>query len=75
MGEEAGKQVVLDVYSTVGWFAIGVGVVVLVISPLIKKLMHIDTLQDDNVGDDLAGQAEGPGEPQGAGIHPATRPN
>jgi proton-dependent oligopeptide transporter, POT family len=75
VGEEAGKQVVLDVYSTVGWFAIGVGVVVLVISPLIKKLMHIDTLQDDNVGDDLAGQAEGPGEPQGAGVHPATRPN
>ena len=74
-GEGAGKQVVLDVYSTVGWFAIGVGVVVLVISPLIKKLMHIDTLQDDNVGNDLAGQAEGPGEPQGAGIHPATRPN
>jgi POT family proton-dependent oligopeptide transporter len=75
VGEEAGKQVVLDVYSTVGWFAIGVGVVVLVISPLIKKLMHIDTLQDDNVGNDLAGQAEGPGEPQGAGVHPATRPN
>mgnify|MGYP003344387867 CR=1 FL=1 len=25
-------------------------------------------------GDDLLGQAEGPGEPQGAGIHPETRP-
>jgi proton-dependent oligopeptide transporter, POT family len=73
VGEEAGKQVVLDVYSTVGWVAVGVGVVVLVISPLIKKLMHLDTLRDDNVGDDLEGQAEGPGEPQGAGIHPTTR--
>jgi POT family proton-dependent oligopeptide transporter len=72
VGEEAGKQVVLDVYSTVGWVAIGVGVFVLFISPFIKKLMHLDTLQDDNVGDDLLGQAEGPGEPQGAGIHPAT---
>ena len=74
VGEEAGKQVVLDVYSTVGWFAIAVGVGVMVVSPLIKKLMHLDTLQDDNVGDDLLGQAEGPGEPQGAGFHPETRP-
>ena len=73
VGEEAGKQVVLGVYSTVGWVAVGVGVAVLVVSPLIKKLMHLDTLRDDNVGDDLEGQAEGPGEPQGAGIHPATR--
>ena len=47
-GEGAGKQVVLDVYSQIGWIAIGVGVAVLVISPLIKKLMHLDTLQDDS---------------------------
>lgn len=72
VGETAGKAVVLDVYSTVGWFAIGVGVVVMVISPLIKKLMHLDTLQDENVGDDLAGQSE-VGEPLAAGIHPATK--
>ncbi len=72
VGEASGKSVVLDVYSTVGWVAIGVGVGVMVISPLIKKLMHLDTLQDDNVGDDLAGQNE-VGEPQAAGIHPATR--
>ncbi len=75
VGEEAGKQVVLDVYSTVGWYAIAIGVGVMVISPLIKKLMHLDTLQDDDVGDDLLGQSEGPGEPQGAGTHPETHPN
>ncbi|MXO75312.1 MFS transporter [Altererythrobacter aerius] len=75
VGEEAGKQVVLDVYSTVGWVAVGVGVFVLVVSPLVKKLMHLDTLRDDTVGDDLLGQAQGPREPEGAGIHPATRPN
>ena len=75
VGEEAGRQVVLDVYSTVGWYAVGIGLAVLVISPLIKKLMHLDTLRDDNVGDDLLGQGEGPGEPQAAGIHPETRPN
>ncbi|BBI19615.1 putative transporter YclF [Qipengyuania flava] len=73
VGEEAGKQVVLDVYSTVGWYAVAIGVGVMVISPLIKKLMHLDTLVDDTLDDDLLGQAEGPGEPQGAGIHPETR--
>jgi POT family proton-dependent oligopeptide transporter len=46
-GEGAAKQVVLDVYSQIGWIAIAVGVGVLVISPLIKKLMHLDTLKDD----------------------------
>ena len=71
-GEEAGKELVLSVYSTVGWYAIGIGVVVLLISPFVKKLMHLDTLQDDNVGDDLLGQAE-VGEPQAAGVHPEVR--
>lgn len=64
-GEGAGKQVVLDVYSQIGWIAIGVGVVVLLISPLIKKLMHLDTLADD----DLAGRDE-LAENQGAGMFP-----
>lgn len=47
-GEGAGKEVVLGVYSNIGWIAIGVGVGVLLISPLIKKLMHLDTLKDDD---------------------------
>jgi POT family proton-dependent oligopeptide transporter len=68
-GEGAGKEVVLAVYNQIGWVAIAVGVGVLVISPLIKKLMHLDTLRDD----DLAGEAE-LAEPQAAGIRPATRP-
>ena len=55
----------LGVYTTVGWVAIAVGVGVLIISPLIKKLMHLDTLSDDS----LAGTDE-LGEPQAAGIHP-----
>tara|TARA_R110001606_G_scaffold4129_1_gene19443 strand:- start:9977 stop:11800 length:1824 start_codon:yes stop_codon:yes gene_type:complete len=73
VGEEAGKAVVLGVYSTVGWVAVGTGIAVMVISPFIKKLMHLDTLKDDNVGDDLEGQRE-IGEPQSAGIHPTTKP-
>ncbi len=71
VGEEAGKQLVLDVYSTVGWYAVGIGVAVMVISPLVKRLMHLDTLQDDVV---LAGAAEAGLEAQEAGIHPASRP-
>jgi POT family proton-dependent oligopeptide transporter len=64
-GEGAAQQTVLGVYTTVGWVAIAVGVGVLIISPLIKKLIHLDTLSDDS----LAGTDE-LGEPQAAGIHP-----
>lgn len=74
VGEEAGKQVVLGVYSTVGWYAVATGVVVMVISPLIKKLMHLDSIRDDSVGDDLEGQAGAGLEAQEAGMHPATNP-
>ena len=71
-GEAAGKGTVLEVYSTIGWVAVGVGVAIIIISPLIKKLMHLDTLRDDSAGDDLLGGKE-VGEPQAAGVHPATR--
>lgn len=70
--EGAGPDRVLEVYSTVGWVAVGVGVAVIAISPVIKKLMHLDTLQDANIGDDLEGQRE-IGEPGAAGIHPTTK--
>ena len=61
----ATAESVLSVYSNVGWMAIGAGVVVLVISPLIKKLMHLDTLKDAAI----AGESE-IGEAQAAGVHP-----
>jgi len=73
-GAEAGKELVLSVYSTVGWYAIGIGAAVLVLSPLVRRLMHLDTLRDDQVGDDLLGHAEAGIEAQQAGVHPATRP-
>ena len=65
MTDEAGKQVVLDVYSTVGWYAVGIGVAVMVVSPLIKKLMHLDTLADEN--EHIEGEAEAglEAQPQG----------
>ncbi len=66
-GEGAAKEVVLGVYSNVGWVAIAVGIGFLVISPLIRRLMHLDTLKDDGA---LAGAGE-IGEPQAAGINTA----
>ncbi len=69
---EMTRQGTLDVYWQIGLVAIGVGIVVILISRFVKRWMHIDTLADDNVGDDLEGQS-GAGEPQAAGVHPTTR--
>lgn len=44
---EMTKQGLLDVYELFGWIAIGAAVAVLVVSPLVKKWMHLDTLRDD----------------------------
>jgi POT family proton-dependent oligopeptide transporter len=70
---EMSKELTLAIYNEIGWITIGIAVVVLLLSPLVKRWMHLDTLRDGNVGDDLAGQAEA-GEAQAAGIHPATNP-
>jgi POT family proton-dependent oligopeptide transporter len=45
-GEGAGPERVLAIYSNVGWLAVGVGVAMLAIAPLIRRLMHLDTLRD-----------------------------
>jgi len=60
------KDGLLDIYDLFGWIAIGVGVAVLVLSPIVKRWMHLDTLKDDA---DLAGKPE-LGEPQAAGTRP-----
>ena len=66
-GKNVGPEVVMEVYSQIGWIAIGVGIAVVLVSPLIKKLMHLDTLEDARLeGDEQAG------EPQAAGMHPTT---
>jgi len=72
---EMTREATLSIYQQIGWVAIGVGVFVILIARFVKKLMHLETLADDEVGDDLLGQSEGPGEAQGAGIHPAVDPN
>lgn len=66
-GEGAAQQVVLDVYSQIGWIAVGVGVVMLVVAPLVTRLMHLDTLGKDDAH--LLGAKEA-GEAEAAGVHP-----
>ena len=70
-GGESGtmsKEGTLEIYWTIGLIAMSIGVAVVVIGFLIKRLMHLDTLKDD---EDLAGQSE-IGEAEAAGMHPAT---
>ena len=70
---EMTRAATLDIYWQIGLIAMGVGVLVVLVSRFVKRWMHLDTLSDDNVGDDLAGQGE-LAEPQAAGIHPAQKP-
>ena len=67
---EMTRQGTLDVYWQIGLVAIAVGIVVIVIARFVKKLMHLDTLADDET---LAGEAEAGLEQQEAGVHPASR--
>lgn len=40
---------VTSVYTKIGWIAIAVGVAMILVAPLVKRLMHLDTLQDQAV--------------------------
>ncbi len=68
-GGESGEMtqdLTLSIYNKIGWITVGVSVVVLALSPFVKRWMHLDTLRDD---DRLAGRDE-LGEPQAAGLFP-----
>lgn len=41
-----GASNILNVYGTIGWISIGVGVAVLVVSPLVTRLMHLDKFNE-----------------------------
>ena len=45
-GGTMSRELVLEIYNNIGWVAIGVAVAVLVVSPLVKRWMHLDTLTD-----------------------------
>ncbi|MEP5937774.1 MAG: peptide MFS transporter [Erythrobacter sp.] len=66
---EMSKDLTLEIYTEIGWVAIAVGVVVLALSPIVKRWMHLDTLTDDG----LEGSAAAGLEAQEGGVHPATR--
>jgi len=64
-GGEMSKELTLGIYNKIGWVAVGAGVIVLALSPIVKRWMHLDTLRDTR---DLAGDRE-IGEAQAAGTN------
>lgn len=70
-GGAMSKGVTLAIYSRIGWITIGVAVVVLALSPIVKRWMHLDTLGER----DLEGDAQVGLEAQEAGLHPGLKPN
>ncbi|WP_296678602.1 peptide MFS transporter [Novosphingobium sp.] len=49
---EMSKELTLAIYSKIGWIAIAISVVVLLLSPLVKRWMHLDSLEDRGNPDD-----------------------
>ena len=67
--EEGSTTQVMEVYTRIGWVAVGVGVAVVVISPLVRKLMHEELFgRADHA---LAG-GEAIGEPAASGTDTRT---
>jgi POT family proton-dependent oligopeptide transporter len=65
---EMSKQGLLDIYEMFGYISVGVGVAVLLVSPIVKRWMHLDTLED---AEELAGYKEVGGDRgQDAGLFP-----
>jgi proton-dependent oligopeptide transporter, POT family len=44
---EMSKATTLAVYTKIGWLGIALGLVVLVLAPLVRRWMHLDTLKDE----------------------------
>ena len=66
---EMSKQGLLDIYELFGWISIGVAVGVLLLSPIVKRWMHLDTLEDERMaGDAQLAEPSAPGIPPQPGI-------
>lgn len=51
---EMSKELTLTIYSQIGWITIGVAAAVLLLSPIVKRWMHVDTLGDRVTPEDQA---------------------
>ncbi|HET9354892.1 MAG TPA: peptide MFS transporter [Sphingomicrobium sp.] len=65
---EMTKEGLLDIYSMFGWITIGIGVGVLALSPIVRRWMHLDSLQDDT--DARIRDLDATGEPIASGPQP-----
>lgn len=45
---QASRDSMLAVYDTIGWWSVGLGVAIMVVAPLVKRLMHVETLSDED---------------------------
>lgn len=73
-GGETGEMTrtrTVEIYGTIGWWVMGIGIAVILVAPLVKRWMHLDALNDS----DLEGDAEIGLEGQEAGARPALKPN
>jgi POT family proton-dependent oligopeptide transporter len=57
-GGEMSKELTLQIYNEIGWVTIGISVVVLAVSPFVKRWMHLDTL-DDRAEEDVQEKVRG----------------
>ncbi len=65
-GGEMSRELVLDVYWQIGLVAIGISVLVLAVSPFVKRWMHLDTLEERVTPADQAKVWGGDGERENA---------
>jgi len=40
------RDLTLSIYASLGWIALGIGLVVLALARIVKRWMHLDTLRD-----------------------------
>jgi POT family proton-dependent oligopeptide transporter len=53
-GGEMSKEKLLEVYELFGWISIGAAVAVLLVTPIVKRWMHLDTLEDEKPAEKAA---------------------
>jgi POT family proton-dependent oligopeptide transporter len=43
-----------SVFQTIGWVGVGIGVILILLSPWLTKMMHLDTLKDEDTAEERA---------------------